>query len=141
MLRLCPLAPHTALQQHLPDLHRHTAYRYARKHARSLPPTPTCAPDTLPSPAPVHCRVSPLYKHTIALAHAPTLAFIGVPFKVSPFPMFEAQARWVARLLSGRISLPSPADMRAGMELEHTQMEQQGRPVRWAVPHVLLHAV
>jgi thioredoxin reductase len=43
----------------------------------------------------------------------PTLAFIGVPFRVVPFPMFELQARWFARLLGGQFRLPDAAAMRA----------------------------
>ena len=31
--------------------------------------------------------------------------------QVLPFPQYELQARWVARVLSGRVSLPSPAQM------------------------------
>ena len=52
--------------------------------------------------------------------HAPDLSFVGIPFKVAPFPQFELQAAWVARCLSGRAALPSEAEMRrrASEELE-----------------------
>lgn len=50
-------------------------------------------------------RVFPLYLDLVA-ARAPTLAFIGLPFSVVPFPLFEHQARLWARVLSGRVALP-----------------------------------
>ena len=53
------------------------------------------------------CRVSPLYQHVFPPAYAPSLSFIGLPWKVVPFPQYELQAKWVARVLSGRVSLPS----------------------------------
>ncbi len=56
--------------------------------------------------------VSPLYQDLLHADH-PTLAFIGLPFKVVPFPLFEVQARWFARLLAGDFQLPS-ADVRRG---------------------------
>lgn len=41
-----------------------------------------------------------------------TLSFVGLPFKVVPFPLSEAQARLVAAVLSGRAVLP-PAEQQA----------------------------
>ncbi|MFU8817725.1 MAG: FAD-dependent oxidoreductase [Pseudomonadales bacterium] len=55
--------------------------------------------------------VSPLYQDLLHIDR-PSLAFIGIPFRVVPFPLFELQAQWFARLLAGRFALPSPADMR-----------------------------
>ena len=43
------------------------------------------------------CRVSPLYQHVFPPAYAPSLSFIGLPWKVVPFPQYELQAKWVAR--------------------------------------------
>ena len=66
-------------------------------------------------PALVHVDdnwVNPLYRDLLHVDH-PTLAFIGLPFKVVPFPLFEVQARWFARLLAGDFHLP-PAEQRAG---------------------------
>lgn len=34
--------------------------------------------------------VKPLYKHLINVAH-PTMAFIGIPSKIVPFPFFDYQ--------------------------------------------------
>ena len=35
-----------------------------------------------------------------------SLSFIGLGFRILPFPFFEIQAKWVARLLTGRAALP-----------------------------------
>ena len=56
--------------------------------------------------------VSPLYQDLLHVDR-PNLAFIGIPFRVVPFPLFELQAQWFARLLAGRFALPATADMRA----------------------------
>lgn len=53
-----------------------------------------------------------LYEHSI-YAQNPTLAFIGIPQRVVPFPIAEAQSGFVARLWSGRIPLPSEEEMLA----------------------------
>ncbi|MFS8032327.1 putative flavin monooxygenase, FAD/NAD(P)-binding domain superfamily [Helianthus anomalus] len=37
---------------------------------------------------------------------APWLSFVGLPWKIAPFPWFELQCEWIAGILSGRISLP-----------------------------------
>lgn len=55
------------------------------------------------SPVSVHeNRVGPLYKHVFP-TQAPTLAFVGLPWKVVPFPQFQLQAQWIAGVLSGRV--------------------------------------
>ena len=61
-----------------------------------------------------------LYRHVFLPEYAPDLSFVGIPFKVAPFPQFELQAAWVARCLSGRAALPSETEMRrrASEELE-----------------------
>ncbi|XP_066393057.1 flavin-containing monooxygenase FMO GS-OX-like 8 [Miscanthus floridulus] len=56
-------------------------------------------------------RVGPLYEHTFPPALAPSLSFVGIPKKVVVPRFFEAQARWVAQVLSGRRSLPPEAEM------------------------------
>lgn len=55
--------------------------------------------------------VSPLYQDVLHV-ELPSLAFIGVPFRVVPFPLFAVQARWFARLLAGRFVLPTAAQRR-----------------------------
>ncbi|KAJ5120907.1 uncharacterized protein N7515_010295 [Penicillium bovifimosum] len=46
----------------------------------------------------------------------PTLAFVGIPFYVATFSLFEFQAIAVAAFLSGIAQLPAPEDMRAEYE-------------------------
>lgn len=76
------------------------------------------------------CRVSPVYRHVFPVATAPTLSIIGIPWKVVPFPEFEVQAKWIARVLSGRARLPSQAVMEAEVQQFHQDLEQQGIPIR-----------
>jgi len=49
--------------------------------------------------------VQPLY-HDLLHADHPSLAFIGIPFRVVPFPLFEVQARWFAKVVSQAFVLP-----------------------------------
>jgi hypothetical protein len=53
--------------------------------------------------------VQPLWQDLLHVEH-PDLAFIGIPFRVVPFPLFEVQARWFARLLAGHVILPPLPD-------------------------------
>ena len=46
------------------------------------------------APRSVDNRVAPLFEHVFPPASGPSLSFIGLPWKVVPFPQFEAQARW-----------------------------------------------
>ncbi|CAG8971591.1 hypothetical protein HYALB_00007983 [Hymenoscyphus albidus] len=61
----------------------------------------------------------------------PTLSFIGLPQRTVPFPVSESQAAVIARVLSGRLTLPSQADMRAW---EDEQLVRKGAGkdfIRW----------
>ncbi|KAF2095835.1 FAD/NAD(P)-binding domain-containing protein [Rhizodiscina lignyota] len=51
------------------------------------------------------------YLHLFYAPH-PTLSFLAIPQKIIPFPLAEAQAAAVARIYSGRLSLPSYAEMK-----------------------------
>ncbi|KAI3199141.1 hypothetical protein DTO012A9_1606 [Penicillium roqueforti] len=51
-----------------------------------------------------------LYQH-VFYSKEPTLALIGFPQRIVPFPFGQAQGAWVARVLAGRLSLPSEAEM------------------------------
>ncbi|KAJ5970994.1 uncharacterized protein N7479_000912 [Penicillium vulpinum] len=51
-----------------------------------------------------------LYQH-VFYSKEPTLALIGFPQRIVPFPFSQAQGAWVARVLSGRLSLPSQVEM------------------------------
>jgi hypothetical protein len=53
----------------------------------------------------------------------PSLSFIGLPQRIVPFPVSEAQASIIARVLSQRLALPSPREMKAW---EDTLIEEKG---------------
>eukprot|EP00871_Galdieria_phlegrea_P005436 jgi/Galph1/5894/GphlegSOOS_G4416.1 len=50
--------------------------------------------------------VSPLYRHLIH-AKYPTMAFVGLPYRVLPCPLFDYQTRYLAAVYSGKCSIPS----------------------------------
>lgn len=51
-----------------------------------------------------------LYQH-IFYHPRPTLAFVGLPQRIVPFPVSEAQAALIARVFSGRLKLPPQKEM------------------------------
>lgn len=55
-------------------------------------------------------RVQHTYKHIFYIPH-PTLAFLGLPWNILPFPFGEAQSAVLARVWSSRLSLPSESSM------------------------------
>lgn len=57
-------------------------------------------------------RPNNLFQH-IFYYPQPTLTFIGLPLRIIPFPLSEAQAAVIARVYSGRLSLPALDDMEA----------------------------
>jgi len=59
--------------------------------------------------------VHPLYLDLV-VPGAPRIAFIGLPFGVAPFPLFEAQARWWAQTLSGKLAAPPTTEMYGAIE-------------------------
>ncbi|KAJ0962041.1 hypothetical protein J5N97_029869 [Dioscorea zingiberensis] len=73
-------------------------------------------------------RVGPLYKHVFPPPVAPWLSFVGIPNKVIFSLMFELQSRWIARVLSGKVTLPSEEDMMASIETYYQELEHVGRP-------------
>ncbi|KAK4956059.1 monooxygenase [Elasticomyces elasticus] len=79
-----------------------TGYFYSYPFLQSLDP-PLVSDGT---------RTENLYQHLFYRPH-PTLAFPTLPQKIIPFPIAEAQSAVVARVWSGRLSLPSESDMRA----------------------------
>ena len=70
-----------------------------------------------------------LYRQLIACAY-PSLAFIGLPFRIVPFPLFQRQARWFARQLHGAFPLPSLAERRVERAAEVRALRAAGRPRR-----------
>ncbi|KNA15835.1 hypothetical protein SOVF_094680 [Spinacia oleracea] len=76
-------------------------------------------------------RVGPLYKHVFPPALAPGLSFVGVPAFVIAFFLFELQSKWIAGVLSGRISLPSEEKMTEDVEAFYSELEAEGVPKRY----------
>ncbi|EYU30309.1 hypothetical protein ABFS82_01G089500 [Erythranthe guttata] len=76
-------------------------------------------------------RVGPLYKHVFPPTLAPWLSFVGLPWKVVPFPLFEFQTKWIAGVLSGRIPLESTEEMKADIEAFYSSLEESGIPKRY----------
>jgi thioredoxin reductase len=67
----------------------------------------------------------PLYRRVAPVEH-PGLYFIGFVQPLGAImPIAEAQAEWVADLLSGRGTLPSPADMRAEIAEAERKMRKR----------------
>ncbi|XP_076177714.1 uncharacterized protein LOC143152001 [Ptiloglossa arizonensis] len=54
--------------------------------------------------------VTPLWKHLVSIEN-PTLVFIGIPFYVCAFSMFDLQVRFVLRFWYGKRDFPVKADM------------------------------
>ncbi|KQJ97746.1 hypothetical protein BRADI_3g32990v3 [Brachypodium distachyon] len=75
--------------------------------------------------------VDPLYKHVFPIEVAPDLSFIGLPWKIIPFPLFELQSKWVAGVLSGRINLPSKSEMMEDVKAIYLRREAHGWPKRY----------
>ncbi|GLU05604.1 hypothetical protein SLE2022_226970 [Rubroshorea leprosula] len=76
-------------------------------------------------------RVDPLYKHTFPPTLAPWLSFIGIPWKIVPFPVFELQSKWVAGVLSGRSMLPSQEEMMEEVKAFYSTIGASGIPKRY----------
>ncbi|XP_024030550.1 flavin-containing monooxygenase FMO GS-OX-like 4 [Morus notabilis] len=76
-------------------------------------------------------RVGPLYKHVFPPALAPWLSFVGLPWKVIPFPLWELQSQWIAGLLSDRITLPSEEEMMADVNAFYSTLEVSCKPKRY----------
>jgi len=77
-------------------------------------------------------RVEPLYEQVFVPALAPRLAFIGLPFNVVAFQLFDMQAKWVARVLSGRRALPPAGEMAGEAERLYAEVDATGLPGRYA---------
>lgn len=53
-------------------------------------------------------------------------------FQVIPFTLFELQSRWIAMALSGRVELPSVAEMLQSVEAFYAKLEASGKSKRSA---------
>jgi dimethylaniline monooxygenase (N-oxide forming) len=67
----------------------------------------------------------PLYRRVVSVER-PGLYFVGFIQPLGPImPLAEAQAEWVADLVSGRAELPPPATMRSDIEKEEKRMRKR----------------
>ncbi|KAL4425758.1 hypothetical protein ABPG75_009774 [Micractinium tetrahymenae] len=76
-------------------------------------------------------RVGPLYQHVFPPALAPTLSFVGLPWKIIPFPQFELQSRWIAQVLAGKAALPSREEMEWQTAEFYDSLAAAGVPQRY----------
>ncbi|XP_059318259.1 flavin-containing monooxygenase FMO GS-OX5-like isoform X1 [Lycium ferocissimum] len=74
--------------------------------------------------------VGPLYKHVFPPKLSPWLSFVGIPYQTIIFLMLEVQAKWIAKVLSGKVLLPSEEEMLADVEDHNRQLEEAGIPKR-----------
>nr|QWJ73362.1 aliphatic glucosinolate S-oxygenase 5 [Isatis tinctoria] len=75
--------------------------------------------------------VGPLYKHVFPPALSPGLSFIGLPWMTLQFFMFELQSKWVAAVLSGRVTLPSEDKMMEDVTAMYAKRDANGLPKRY----------
>ena len=73
--------------------------------------------------------VHDLYQQLLPIS-APSLAFIGLCFRIVPFPFFQRQARWFSRLLAGQFELPLESERRASHEHDIAALRANGVPPR-----------
>nr|XP_053628281.1 uncharacterized protein LOC128685584 isoform X3 [Cherax quadricarinatus] len=69
--------------------------------------------------------VKPLYKHIINTKYT-SMAFIGIPFRVCNFPLFDFQVQYYMAVLRGEVTLPSHEEMDAAMSSELHQHHRLG---------------
>ncbi|KAL2511476.1 Flavin-containing monooxygenase FMO GS-OX-like 3 [Abeliophyllum distichum] len=72
-------------------------------------------------------RVGPLYNHVFPPKLAPSLSFIGISFTVDLFHMIEFQAKWMARVLTGKVLLPLENEMLIDIEQQYKRLEEAGK--------------
>jgi len=71
-----------------------------------------------------------LYKHVFDIKR-PSLAFVGIPFTVTPLPLFHTQCAWIASILAGQTTLPSKSAMENDLEMEWISKKETGVPKRY----------
>ncbi len=75
--------------------------------------------------------VQPLYRELLHCEHD-SLALVGMPFRVVPFPVFELQAKYLARLWSGGFQAPPPVTRYAHLRARCAALREAGvRPRLW----------
>lgn len=69
--------------------------------------------------------VQGLYRQLVPV-EAPRCAFIGLPFRIVPFPLFQRQARWFARYLNRGFPLPGLAERRREYADQIARLQSSG---------------
>ncbi|XP_053607588.1 senecionine N-oxygenase isoform X2 [Plodia interpunctella] len=75
--------------------------------------------------------VEPLYKHLVNIYH-PTMCFIGVPYYVCAFSMFDLQVRYYVQSMNGSFQLPTSEQMAEHWEEEKKERASRGYTKRQA---------
>lgn len=73
--------------------------------------------------------VHPLYLDLVPPAH-PTIAFVGLPQKIIPFPLFEMQAKWFLGRVAGRFAFPARSEMEHAVATREQELTAEGRARR-----------
>ncbi|MFT7687244.1 MAG: hypothetical protein ACI9FB_002596, partial [Candidatus Azotimanducaceae bacterium] len=73
--------------------------------------------------------VHPLYLDLLS-PNFQNLAFIGLPFLIVPFPVFEIQSRWFAKVLSGKVLLPEQQEMLKLIDIRLESYQSSGSKLR-----------
>jgi hypothetical protein len=69
--------------------------------------------------------VNPLYLDMVPPGFE-TMVFIGIPYLIVPFPLFQMQAKWFAALLDGRLEIPSAPVVRSVIAAHHEELVANG---------------
>ncbi|XP_031632720.1 dimethylaniline monooxygenase [N-oxide-forming] 3-like [Contarinia nasturtii] len=71
--------------------------------------------------------VSPLYKQVLNIEH-PTMAFIGVPVDAAHNQMYDLQARFALKFISGKKKMPTKKAMEKDLEKQMKELQKKGVP-------------
>ncbi|MPC17831.1 Flavin-containing monooxygenase FMO GS-OX-like 4 [Portunus trituberculatus] len=74
--------------------------------------------------------VKPLYKHLIHTAF-PTMAFVGIPFQIVPFPLFDVQVQFFLSSLKQDITLPDKTAMDQDTQAAFAEHIDKGKAVKF----------
>jgi len=75
--------------------------------------------------------LEPLWLDLLPVAD-PTIAFVGLPFMVVPFPLCQRQARLFARFLAGKAAIPEASERRQAVEARAAAQAKSGVEPRHA---------
>lgn len=76
-------------------------------------------------------RVYPCFQHVFPPRLAPWVSFVGLPWKVVPFPQFQLQSRWIGACLNGAAQLPTPEAMQEHVDAWCDELDKNGIEKRY----------